>query len=490
MNTLTLFASVALAAAAFAPRAKAFDVARDGDWHVAAAAGLDPAAVTRLLDYAFTRTGADADKKGIRTDGLVVVKGGEIVLERYLPDGGFTVETPHISWSVSKSALQALVGIAVQAGKLSLDDAVSKYLPDLANAVDAQGHALKIRDLLEMSSCIEWAETYEGSDFTQSSVLAMLYGSGRKDMAAYVTKKPLTCVPGSAWEYSSGNSVELMRVLRTIHGDDYATMPWKELFGPLGMKSAVWETDTAGNFVASSYFYATPRDLARLGFLFLKDGVWKGQRLLPEGWTKYAAAPAAVLVRPGTPVDASDGLGGPHWWSNAPIPEKGVRSVWPAAPADTYAAWGHWGQFIFVIPSLDLVIVRTGDDRDNSFNENEMLKLVLQAVRAPAPPELAPLAAPAAGPKPAKLHETPLWGVPGLSSAFVAKELCSCLFVSHRTEAQCAVYASQSPMFAAYTIDKPLKTVRAALRFASIGGHGLYSNEAKYRDELHGCGFQ
>jgi CubicO group peptidase (beta-lactamase class C family) len=490
MKALTLLAAVSLAvipAALGATKAKAYDVSRDGDWHVADDADVDQAAVQRLYDYAFTRVGPDKDKKGVRTDGLVVVRGGEIVLEKYYGEGGWTQDTPHITWSVSKSFLQALVAITIQAGKLSLDDQVSKYLPDIAHAADAQGRALKIRDLLEMSSCIQWEESYEGVDLTQSSVLAMLYGVGHKDMTEFMAKKPLACAPGSQWEYSSGNSVELMRVLRVIYGDDYALMPWKQLFEPLGITSAVWETDTAGNFVASSYLYATPRDLARLGYLYLKDGIWRGQRILPEGWVNYTAQPAAALLRDGVPVDPKEGIGGPHWWSNAPIPSKGIKSSEPAIPADAFAAEGHWGQAIYVVPSLDLVVVRVGDDRDGTFSTNNLVKLVLDALKIPAVADQGPQGA--GQPVPAdKLHETPYWTIPSLSSAFVSKEMCSCLFVEKRNEEQCQVYASQEPMFAAYAIDAPHKTVRAALRFVSIGGHGPYENTAKFKDLQHGCG--
>lgn len=461
------------------------------DWRVAAAPDLDSDATAKLTAYAFSRQVRDDKKKGIRTDGLLVIKGGEIVYERYAEDRGFGPETPHISWSVSKSFLNAWIGTAVMQGRLSLTDAMERWVPSL----NAKGEpAIQVHDALEMGTCLEWSETYEGIDFTQSSVLAMLYGAAHADMGRFVAGKARVCAPGSEWNYASGTSVLLALALKSVYGSEYADAPWTQLLEPIGAKHVTWERDQAGTFVGSSYLYAPPRDLARLGYLFLRDGIWKGRRLLPEGWVQYSATPAEAFRFAGYSADPKAGVGGAHWWTNAAIPEKGIAPSWPSAPSDTFAALGHWGQSIFVIPSADLVVVRVADDRDGSFSEDQFLSLVLAAVKHPARPSTsAPLetnAGAAEGPekqKRASPHETPYWRIPGLSSAFVAKELCSCLFVSGLDEAHCRVYASQSPQFAEGRVDWTKKEVRAALRYVAADGFSLFPSVAHYIDVRNGC---
>lgn len=451
----------------------------------AASPDIDPAAVTALWEYLFQRPDPDENHKGVRTDGLVLVKHGEVILERYYEATGYTRDTRHIAWSASKSFLNALIGIAVFQGKLSLDDRMKKWFPETDHD-DAR--PLTVRHVLNMSSCLEWQESYEGAGMTESSVLAMLYGHARKNMAAYVASKKINCVPGTYWEYSSGNTVLLSELVHRIYGESYATMPWTELFDVIGMKSAVWERDAAGTFVGSSYVYATPRDLARFGLLFLHDGVWEGRRILPEGWSKFVAKPVPALLDPKTPMKLDDGVQGAHWWTNTPIPEKNFPPMWASAPLDTYAALGHWAQGIWVMPSLDLVIVRTGDDRDGTFDEDKFLKLALAAAHVPPvqppPKPTGPIPGP---PAHDTLDETAILGVPGLSSAFMAKEMCSCLYVLKRTPEQCESYAYASPQFATYAQDVEEKRVRAALFGMSVNAFGLYMRAAKFVDEKYGC---
>jgi CubicO group peptidase (beta-lactamase class C family) len=153
------------------------------------------------------------------------------------------------------------------------------------------------------------------------------------------------------------------------------------LFDRIGMSRATWERDQAGTFVGSSYLYATPRDLAKFGYLYLHDGQWAGERILAEGWVDYTRTLApAWSTMPLTEEDKEDNPGA-HWWLNKGLPERQVPPPWPDAPADTFAALGHWGQSIFVIPSLDLVIVRTADDRDGTFKKNTLLKLITDSIR-------------------------------------------------------------------------------------------------------------
>ena len=253
----------------------------DPDWasDTASVAISRAAEIKALEDYAFTLTGTDDQRLGIRTDSVVIVHAGKIIYERYAR--GYDASKRHLAWSVSKSITNAVVGAAVNAGALSLDDSICKWLP----TVRKDNCNLTVRHFLEFSSGLDWQETYEGQSNQMSSVLAMLYGEGRHDMASFVANHDRRDEPGTACEYSTGDTMVLAAVAdaatRPTYGPEFA---WKALFDPIGMKSVTWERDPAGHPLGGAYVYATPRDFARFGYLFLSDGRWKGTRILPEGW--------------------------------------------------------------------------------------------------------------------------------------------------------------------------------------------------------------
>lgn len=201
--------------------------------------------------------------------------------------------------------------------------------------------------LLRMSGGLEFDENQASAS---SDILQMLYGES--DMAEFASRKGLVGEPGAVWSYSSGTSLILSQILREHLGDGtYHGWPRRELFQPLGMGRAVMEVDGAGTFVASSYMYATAREWARFGQLYLQDGVWQNQRLLPEGWVAYTTtrAPAETL-----------GVYGAHFWLSTPAEYRGPAV---SLPAGIYHAAGHEAQFVTIVPSHDVVIVRLGKTR-------------------------------------------------------------------------------------------------------------------------------
>lgn len=336
------------------------------------------AEIAALEAYAFTLTGQDRDREGIRTDGLVIVKGGTIVYERYAR--GWDATKPHLTWSVTKSVTSALVGVAKHLGVVDVDDKISRYVT--VSNKDPRVSDITIRHLLEFSSGFDWAETYEHATYQASSVLALLYGVGRRDAVKFITSHPLRDDPGTSWDYSTGDSTLLGSVITAAmtprFGEAYAV---DRLFAPIGMKSAVLERDAKGNPYGGSYLYATPQDMARFGYLYLNDGCWNGTRLLPEGWVAASTTVVAPTFRT-KPIHLEEEPAGWQWWLNRPVPEQGMNQLpWPDAPGDAYAAEGHWGQRIFVIPSEDLVIVRTGDDRNASTEENSLISLSMAVAR-------------------------------------------------------------------------------------------------------------
>lgn len=349
------------------------------DWQSATpeSTGVDSAKLEEAAKYAMTLVGEDTERKGIRTDGLVVVRNGQIILERY--NRGYEADTPHLIWSVTKSFVNALYGIASRDGLVNIDVPAHKYFPALKQS---DREKMTIRNILNMSSGIFWSEGYEASPL-KSSVVAMLYTRGRTNMASFTAEQEMRAQPGSYVYYSSGDTNLLMGLFKNIvPAESYAGYPWEKLFDVIGMRNVTWERDGSGNFVGSSYMYATPRELAKFGFLYLNDGVWSGQQILPPGWVTFSRTPSpAYLSTPEYEGWDEDNMTA-HWYANTGIPAAGVPAPWPDAPRDTFAALGHWGQYIFVIPSLDMVIIRVGDDRDGSFDKNELLKLVTASVIA------------------------------------------------------------------------------------------------------------
>src|SRR5690606_996633 len=196
------------------------------------------------------------------------------------------------------------------------------------------------------------------------------------DMAAFTAVHGLGALPGTRFRYSSGDSTVLGASLRSMVGERaYPDYPWTALFEQLGIRSAVWERDASGTFVASSYAYMTARDLARVGLLMQRDGRWGERQLLPPSWVAFNRTPFANY-RP-NPEKPSEAVPGGHWWLN--VAQEGMPPPWPDVPEDAFAALGHWGQGLYVLPTQRLVVVRYADDRDASYSHNELLKRVLAA---------------------------------------------------------------------------------------------------------------
>jgi CubicO group peptidase (beta-lactamase class C family) len=319
---------------------------------------------------------AERDRVGIRTDGVLVLHRGTVVYEAYGP--GWDRDRRHLAWSASKSFTNALAGIAVAEG-FDLDASICTY----RQTTDPGACVVTPRHLLGFASGFDWHETYEGESPTASSVLGMLYGAGHADMYAFVTAHRRRDPPGTSWQYSSGDtnvlSGALGAYLEPRHGEDW---PQKLLFDRIGMVDTTFERDGAGTYVGSSYLWAPPRDLARFGLLLLADGCWGAERVLPEGWVQWSTEVEPALRQKVVDWEPGD-VQGRQFWINRPVPERGQGVPWEGVPEDAYSARGHWKQSITVIPSRELVIVRVGDDRDDTFTHAEFLRRVLAATGAP-----------------------------------------------------------------------------------------------------------
>ncbi len=263
---------------------------------------------------------------------FVVVYKGIPVEEGYKPH--FSQKTRFLSWSMAKSFTNALVGIMVKKGKMDISARA-----DIDDWKNDERKNITLNNLLQMQSGLKWNEDY-GS---RSDVNLMLHDEG--DMAKYAYSQPLEYTPGTHWYYSSGTANIITYLIKKNFSDNssYYSFVHQELFNKTGMPDAVFEVDPSGNFVGSSYLYATARDYARFGLMYLNDGIVNGERILPEGWVNYTTTPAS---------DSKGGYGALFWLN------RGGR--YPSVPEDMYSCQGHDGQMIFIIPSKEMVVVVLG----------------------------------------------------------------------------------------------------------------------------------
>lgn len=312
-------------------------------------AGINLDKLNRILDRVFEDT---ATFRG--TFSVLVVFKDQIIAERYRQD--FTRNTRFLSWSMAKSFTNAITGLLVKEGKIDINAPLG-----LKEWKDDERRNITLHHLLTMTSGLEFNEAYSKLKLTDATTMLLKKG----DMGDYAASKKLVASPGSRWEYSSGSVNIIQDYVRSVIGndDEYLAFPAEALFSKTGMRSVVWEVDASGTFVGSSYLYATMRDYARFGLLYLHDGYWLGTQLLPDGWVKYTTEPA----------NGSDGSYGALFWLNK-------SGQFPGIPEDMFYCDGYDGQRIFIIPSKELIIVRTGCSPRGSFDWMEFLTGILSAV--------------------------------------------------------------------------------------------------------------
>ncbi|MGC6487472.1 MAG: serine hydrolase domain-containing protein [Planctomycetota bacterium] len=354
----------------FAVPLPAFDLDRaavDAPWPrgrapAAAPADVDAAALASALAQAFEEPDR---RKPVFTRAVVVARRGELVAERYAP--GFDAQMPLPGWSMTKTLVNALVGAHVDRAAFDVH-----ARPGAGGWREEGDPRAQVRNhhLLAMSAGLRWNEDY--TDPTSDALQMLLL---RRDHAAAYAQQPAAAAPGSRYQYASGATNLLCRELRAAYSGRraYWQMPAR-FFQRVGMHTAVLETDPSGTFVGSSYGYASARDWARLGQLFLQDGVMFGDRVLPEGWV---ARSTSVEASP-----ASGGRFGWHIWLNRDPDGAGPRTRrWPALPEDVFHMDGHEGQYVVVVPSEQLVVVRLGCTKSGGFSMAALVRAVIAACR-------------------------------------------------------------------------------------------------------------
>ncbi len=319
---------------------------------------IDKDKMNAAVDEAFTEP---YPRKKQRTRAVVVVYDGQLVAEKYAP--GYNIDSKMYGWSMAKSITSALIGTLVKQGKLNVEQPAP--VPEWADPNDPR-HTITLKNLLQQTSGLRFLEDYTKA----SDVTNMLYK--KDDMAAYTARHSLAHDPGTFFNYSSGNTNILSRIIRQAVGEkEYASYPANALFYKLGMYNTLLEPDASGTYVGSSYIMATARDYARFGLLYYSDGVWNGERILPERWVKQTSTP---------PESNTLKNYGYQFWLNGFDKENPFQIKYPDVPTDMFYCDGFGYQYIYIIPSKKLVIVRLGLTLDKSFNENAFLKSIIESI--------------------------------------------------------------------------------------------------------------
>lgn len=314
---------------------------------VAVPSEVDQARLRRVVDEAFSGEQYAPSK----TTGVVVLYRGQLIAEQYAPTWG--MHTQYRTWSTAKSITNALVGILVGEGKLDV-----KARAPITEWQDDERAAITIENLLHMSSALR----------SKGSMTFDAYWGGI-DTAANAVASELAREPGSRWFYSNYDTLLLVKSIKEVLDDEveYLKFPRRSLLNKIGMRHTFPETDPYGNYILSSQCYTTPRDLARFGLLYINDGVWEGDRILPEGWVEYSVTPA--------PQKRGEGRGyGAQFW---------LMNHDDRVPRDTYTTSGSRGQYCTIVPSRDVVVTRMGIDPNpgSKWDQERFVASVLGAIQ-------------------------------------------------------------------------------------------------------------
>lgn len=288
-----------------------------------------------------------------KTRAVLVVYKDQIIAEKYAD--GFDKNSKLLGWSMTKSITSAVVGILEKQGKVNVNqhNLFSEWQND-------ERSKITLNNLLQMNSGLAWVEDYN----TISDVTKMLYIES--DMTKTQLDKSFVGKPNNSWNYSSGTTNLITRFIRNQFKtpQEYLDFWYTELIDKIGMNSMIIESDLSGNYVGSSYAWATVRDWAKFGLLYLHKGNWNGTQVLNQSWVDYSV----------TPTNNSEGVYGAQFWLN-------TGGKYPNVPKDMFSCDGYQGQHIFIIPSKDLVIVRMGLTEAPEFDFNQFLKEILSSIQ-------------------------------------------------------------------------------------------------------------
>ncbi len=321
--------------------------------------GVDADALAAASDWAFERESPEQV-----TLSLLIVHGDQIIHERYAP--GFDISTKTRTWSTAKSIGVTLIGMLVDEGRMALDEPLGiEWLPQSRTPEFDPRNQITLRHVLNMSSGLYTVDS-RGMEYATGSGLSYWAGASSVNGAL---DRGLIHEPGTFWDYENYDTILAVYAMKLALGDPqtYMEYPRAALLDKLGMRNTFLSVDRFGDFILSSQVYTNPRDLARFGMLYLQNGVWEGERLLSEEWIEFVRTPAPATA------DIGNAYGG-QWWL---VPDNRTD-----VPHDAYSTAGNRGQYVVVVPSHNLVIVRRGLDYGRQgFNRWDLTREVLKAIR-------------------------------------------------------------------------------------------------------------
>jgi len=331
----------------------------DGDLipAIAPGDGADSVALEAASDWSFNRVSPEQV-----TLSLIVLHKGKIVLERYAD--GFDQTTRTRTWSTAKSIAVTLMGILADDGKMQLDAPLGlEWIPSVGSSESDPRNAITLRHVLNMSSGLYPVDS-AGKEYATGSGLSYWAGASSIDGAL---NRGLIRKPGTFWDYENYDTLLAVNVMKLALGDErsYQEFPRTALLDKLGMRNTLVGTDRFHDFILSSQVYSNARDLARFGLLYAQNGRWNGEQLISRKWINFVRTPAPATAKTGS-------FYGGQWWL---VPDDRTD-----VPRDAYATAGNRGQYVIVVPSRDLVIVRRGlDYAKQGFNRWDLTREVLKA---------------------------------------------------------------------------------------------------------------
>ena len=322
-------------------------------------ASVNASALQAASDWAFDRDTREQD-----TLSLLVVHKGTIILERYAP--GIDMHTRTRTWSTAKSIAATLIGMLVDDGRMDLDEALNvDWSPDIRSSETDPRNAITLRNALNMSTGLFPLDN-QGMEYVTGS--GMSYWAGASSVNG-ARRRALVREPGTYWDYENYDTLLAVLAMKNVLGDTktYQEFPRRALLDKLGMRSTLLSTDRFHDFILSSQVYTNARDLARFGLLYLQNGMWNGEQLISKDWIKFVTTPAPATV------DRGSFYGG-QWWL---VPDDRDD-----VPKSAYSTSGNRGQYVIVVPTHDLVIVRRGLDYGRQgFDRFDLTREVIKAIK-------------------------------------------------------------------------------------------------------------
>lgn len=321
--------------------------------------GVDSTKLMKVYHY--------AANSNINTEGIIIIKDGYIIGEAYF--NGFSASRRHASYSVAKSVMSSLIGIAIDKGLVnSVDEKIYQYYTQWQiPGISEEKKKISIKHLLNMTAGLEWSEGDYYGENSQDDIFRMYQESN--NFIEYVLNKPIVNDPGTEWYYSSGESMLLSGIIESVSQKSAFSFGMEHLFEPLGMSGIQWESDPAGHTIGGWGIDATVREYAKIGYLFLQKGWWDGEQIVSQSWIEESLKPVSPEIN----------YYGYQWWLINGYPSYLEAGV----PENSFMAAGIYLQRIIVIPEHKIVIVRVGNDissDDLEWSTSEFIKLVIDTL--------------------------------------------------------------------------------------------------------------